>query len=350
MSENTEVKKPKDLDLLNKMKKLPGGLVIIPLVLAVIIATFFPQAYQIGGYVTALFYEGNSCMMGFFLIVCGSAINIKQVGMPLYKGVTLTAMKFIIGIVIGLAVSAICGPEGFLGIAPFVWIAAITNSNSSLYISLSSQFGNATDTGAISILSLNDGPFFTLIALGATGLASIPIDSLIATLVPLLIGFIWGNLDAGFRKACATAQPIVTFFMTISIGAKTDINTIVTAGAAGIILGLISTVLGVVFFFLFNLILPKKERNAMGAAIGTTALNSSMTPAAVGEADPSLAGYVDMATAQCATASVVTLFLCPFLTGFFDRWMQKNEKGIYSPEGWARYKVDSSVQPPIAEA
>ena len=92
MSEqNNEVKKPTDLDLLGKMKKLPGGLVIIPLVLAVLIATFFPQAYQIGGYVTALFYEGNSCMMGFFLIVCGSAINIKQVGMPLYKGVTLTA-------------------------------------------------------------------------------------------------------------------------------------------------------------------------------------------------------------------------------------------------------------------
>ena len=61
MSEqNNEVKKPTDLDLLNKMKKLPGGLVIIPLVLAVLIATFFPQAYQIGGYVTALFYEGLS--------------------------------------------------------------------------------------------------------------------------------------------------------------------------------------------------------------------------------------------------------------------------------------------------
>ena len=42
MSENTEVKKPKDLDLLNKMKKLPGGLVIIPLVIAVLLATFCP--------------------------------------------------------------------------------------------------------------------------------------------------------------------------------------------------------------------------------------------------------------------------------------------------------------------
>lgn len=339
MGENKEVKKPLDLDLLNKMKKLPGGLVIIPLVIAVLLATFVPQAFQIGGYVTALFYEGNAAMMGFFLIVCGSTINIKQVGMPLYKGVALTGLKFVVGVIFGLLVGKICGPAGFLGLTPFVLIAAITNSNGSLYISLSSQFGNATDTGAISVLSLNDGPFFTLVALGATGLASIPFKSLIATLVPILIGFIWGNLDSGFRKTCATAQPIVTFFMTISIGAKTDVKTILTAGASGIVLGLISALTAVIFFFLFNFLLPKKERNAMGAAVGTTALNSAMTPAAVAEADPSMSGYVEMATAQCATASIITLFLCPFIVAFCDKMMRKKQKGIYSEQGWAHDKV-----------
>lgn len=325
--EKTQVQNArKDLDILNKMKNLPGGLVIIPLVIAVVLATFVPQVFQIGGYVTALFYEGNACMMGFFLIVCGSMIDIKQVGMPLYKGVIMTGTKFLLGVIVGLIVGKICGPEGFLGIAPFVLIATITNSNGSLYISLSSQFGNATDTGAISILSLNDGPFFTLIAV----------------LVPLLIGFIWGNLDKGFRDACKTAQPIVTFFMTISIGAKTDIKTILTAGASGIVLGLISAATAVIFFFVINLLLPKKERNAMGAAIGTTALNSAMTPAAVAEADPSMEGMVSMATAQCATASIITLFLCPFITAAFDKWMQKRQKGIYSPEGWAYDKVKAN--------
>ncbi len=340
MGETKEaVKKEMDLDLLNKIKAMPGGLVIVPLVLAVILATICPQVFQIGGYVTALFYDGNSAMMGFFLIICGSAINVRQVGLPLYKGVTLTAMKFALGVAMGMLVGALCGDAGILGLTPFVIIAAITNSNSSLYISLSAQFGNASDTGAISILSLNDGPFFTLIALGATGLASIPLDKLVATLVPLLIGFIWGNVDAGFRKACATAQPIVTFFMTISIGSKTDIKTIITAGASGIVLGLVSAATAVIFFFVFNLILPKKERNAMGAAIGTTALNSAMTPAAVAEADPTMEQYVDMATAQCATASIITLFLCPFIVAFFDNYMRKHKKGIYSPEGWAASQV-----------
>ncbi len=339
MSENTKpAEEKKEFSLLDKIASLPGGLVIVPLVIAVLTATFFPQFFQIGGYVTALFYEGNSCMMGFFLIICGSMIDVKQVGMPLYKGFIMTGSKFLLGVIVGVLVGKICGPAGFLGIAPFVLIAAITNSNGSLYISLSSQFGNATDTGAISILSLNDGPFFTLVALGATGLANIPIKSLIAVIIPLLIGFIWGNVDKKFRATCKTAQPIVTFFMTISIGAKTDVKTILTAGASGIVLGLISAATAVLFFFIINLLLPKKERNAMGAAIGTTALNSAMTPAAVAEADPTYESVTAMATAQCATASIITLFLCPFITAAFDKYMMNKQLGIYSKEGWAYEK------------
>ena len=42
--EKTQVQNArKDLDILNKMKNLPGGLVIIPLVIAVVFATFVPQ-------------------------------------------------------------------------------------------------------------------------------------------------------------------------------------------------------------------------------------------------------------------------------------------------------------------
>jgi 2-keto-3-deoxygluconate permease len=318
----------KDYKILEKMKNMPGGLVIIPLLVAVVISTVFPQFFGIGGFTTGLFKNGQPAMMGLFLILCGSSINIKQVGMPLYKGTVLTGIKFIVGVLLGYIIGKIYGPAGILGLTPMVLIAAITNSNGSLYISLSSQFGDATDTGAISILSLNDGPFFTLIALGATGLANIPFMALVATIVPLLIGFIWGNLDSGFREACKVAQPIVTFFMTIAIGSSTNISTILTAGVSGIALGLISASLGIVFYFLFNLFLKKKDRNAMGAAIGTTALNAAMTPAAVAAADPSFAPYVQMATAQIATASIITLFLIPFLTAYLDKRLKKKQEKV----------------------
>ena len=46
--EKTQVQNArKDLDILNKMKNLPGGLVIIPLVIAVVLATFVPRTRRI---------------------------------------------------------------------------------------------------------------------------------------------------------------------------------------------------------------------------------------------------------------------------------------------------------------
>ena len=59
---------------------------------------------------------------------------------------------------------------------------------------------------------------------------------------------------------------------------------------------------------------------------------------AVAEADPTYEPVTAMATAQCATASIITLFLCPFITAAFDKYMMRNQKGIYSPEGWAYEK------------
>ena len=71
--------------------------------------------------------------------------------------------------------------------------------------------------------------------------------------------------------------------------------------------------------------LRKKDRNAMGAAIGTTALNAAMTPAAIAAADPSFLSSVDIATAQIATASIITLFLCPFLTAYLDKRIRRKK-------------------------
>ncbi len=56
--------------------------------------------------------------------------------------------------------------DGVLGLTTLAVISAVTNSNGSIYLSLMTSYGDETDCATMSLLTLNDGPFFTLIALG----------------------------------------------------------------------------------------------------------------------------------------------------------------------------------------
>ena len=72
----------------------------------------------------------------------------------------------------------------------------------------------------MALLSLNDGPFFTLVAMGASGLANIPILSILAAITPIIVGMILGNLDKSFSDFLAPAGPILIPFVGLTLGAR----------------------------------------------------------------------------------------------------------------------------------
>ncbi|MFV0364592.1 MAG: 2-keto-3-deoxygluconate permease [Suipraeoptans sp.] len=310
--------------IVNLFNKIPGGIMVIPLLVGALLNTFVPGALQIGGFTTGLLKEGTPALMGLFLICCGSSISIKQVGAPLYKGALLTVLKFAIGAGLGWAVSRAFGMDGIFGITPVVLIAVLTNSSGSIYATLAARFGDATDVGAVSVLSINDGPFLTMVALGATGMASIPFMTLLATILPIIIGFVWGNLDEDFKELCGKALPLVIIFLSFVLGSGMSFFTVIEAGLSGILLGLIVLLCsGLLVNLLYGLILRKKT--AVGAAAGTAAGNSVATPAAIAAADPSFAPYADTATAQCSAACVMTAILCPVMVAFLDKIIKKKD-------------------------
>lgn len=324
------------------MQRVPGGLIIVPMFIGILANTFIPDVLEIGGFTSGMFKTGTNCLLGMFLMLNGASIDVKKIGLPLYKGFVLTLMKFVLGVALGLLVAAVFGTAGIFGITPMAIIAAITNSAGGLYLGLAQQYGDESDAGAISILSLNDGPFFTMIAMGTAGMAAIPIDAFIATLIPLFIGIIWGNLDDTFRDLANKALPIITFFMMIPIGAGMSLISLVQGGAAGILLAIVSALTGFVFYFVFQLCLPKKKRNAMGAAIGTTAANATGVPAAIADMDPTWKPYAGAATAQVAVAAIVTAFTAPLITNYLDKRMRRKKLGIYSDEAIAEREAEEA--------
>lgn len=306
------------MSILDTVKKVPGGLMIIPLLLGALFNTFAPDLLEIGGFTTAMFKTGASAILGVFLFCNGAQINVRQAGPSLIKGVGLTAVKFIIGAAIGYLINAIFGEAGFLTITPLAFIAALTNSNGGLYAALAAEYGDSTDVGAVSILSINDGPFLTMVALGSTGIAEIPFIALVATIVPIALGFILGNLDPKIAKFLEPGTTLLIPFFAFPLGAALDFRNLITAGVPGILLGVICAVTTGLGGYLVMKIL-KTKNPGVGWAIGTTAGNAVATPAALLALGVITDAVSTSATGQVTAAIIVTAILAPVFTDFFSK-------------------------------
>ncbi|ADL07424.1 2-keto-3-deoxygluconate permease [Thermosediminibacter oceani] len=315
------------MKILKAINRVPGGLMVVPLLLGAIINTFFPQVLQIGGFTTALFKQGAMPLIALFLLCNGAQITIRQAGVSLGKGVALTAVKFFIGAVLGWFVGKFMGPSGLLGLSSLAIIAAVTNSNGGLYTALASQYGDPTDVGAIAVLSINDGPFLTMVAMGATGLANIPFIALVAVVVPILVGMVLGNLDEDWKNFLEPGQKLLIPFFAFPLGAALDFRTILKAGLPGVLLGLLTVAItGLGGYLTIKYVF--REKKGVGAAIGNTAGNAVATPAALAAADPTLAPLVAAATAQVAASVIITAILCPLLVSYLDKIERGNDNSL----------------------
>lgn len=305
------------------IEKFPGGMMVIPLLLGATVNTFFPKVWEIGGFTADLFTNGTTTLVALFILFAGSTIDLKQAGEPLYKGAVLTALKFIIPVTIGYLINVLVGPWGILGITPLAIIVAGTNSNGALYAALAGEFGDSTDVGAVGLLSLNDGPFLAMIAIGATGLGNIPIMAIISVIIPLIVGMILGNLDSNFRNVFAAGMGAIMPFVGFSLGTGMNLGAVVSAGLSGAILGLgVVFFTGVVIYWIYSLI--RRSPQPMGVAVGTTGGNAVAVPAVIAATDPSFAPYVESATGQVAAAVVITALLIPVLAGYFSKKEKRN--------------------------
>ncbi|GAA4479612.1 2-keto-3-deoxygluconate permease [Enteractinococcus fodinae] len=344
--------------------RIPGAIMIVPLFLGALINSFFPEILDIGSFTTALFRDGLPVLIGLFFLAVGSQINVKAALPSVEKGLVLLLAKYGMAVAAGLSV-AFFTPNGVLfGLLPLAIIAAMSNSNGSLYVALTGQFGNRTDKGAISVLSVNDGPFLTMIAMGVAGLASFPILALFAAIFPMILGFVLGNTSEKAREFLAPGERLIIPFAAFAIGTGIDFEVLLGDAAIGVLLGIATAVLsggaavGALYLWHVARKHPRPTRNLVaGVSEASVAGNAIATPAAVAAIDPSFLEIADAAAAQIAAAVVTTSFVLPFVVAWFAGWQRKrgitpeNEDALYHSDEESAVEADhdgtgsSSVQP-----
>jgi 2-keto-3-deoxygluconate transporter len=305
------------------IERFPGGMMVIPLLWGSLLNTYFPHVLSIGSFSTSLAH-GALPILAVFFVCMGAEIQLKTAPRALKNGAAITLSKLVSGVAIGLLVSYVFKGKPVFGLSGMVIIAAMTNANMGLYAALTKQFGDEVDRGALAVLSILEGPFITMVALGVSGLAKIPFIELLATILPILIGMVLGNLDRNMRSFLKSGGDLLIPFFAFGLGAQINLHAILGAGVSGILLGLITLVFGGIV----NIIASRLAggTGVAGAAVSTTAGNAVATPTALAAVDPHLASLIAVATPQIAASTIVTSLLAPLLTALYAKKFKGRRK------------------------
>src|SRR5690242_11350635 len=312
------------------MEKVPGGLMLIPLLVGAAIHTVAPHAGTFFGSFTGALFTGLAPILGVFYVCLGATLDVKATAYIAKKGGTLLASKIAFAAVVGIVLGRLWGEapvsSGLLaGMSVLAVVAALNDTNGGLYMSLMGQFGRNRDVGAYSVMSLESGPFLTMVTLGIAGLSAFPWQALVGAILPLALGMLLGNLDLAMRRFLAPAVPALVPFLGLTLGLTINLTAVWQAGLLGIGLGLFVVLIGGAVLLLADKLTGGD--GIAGLAAATTAGNAAVVPAIVAQANPVYAPAAQSATVLIAASVVVTAILCPTITMTWARKVLKQPAG-----------------------
>ena len=317
------------------IEKVPGGMMLIPLLIGAIIRTIFPHLADNAIFKSSFtggLFMGTLPLLAVFFMAVGANMKIQAAGYVVKKGLSMWAGKVLFAALIGLVIRFTVPDQNhmFLGLSALAIIAAFTDTNGGMFMALISQYGKQDDIAAYSIMSLESGPFFTMAILGVAGLASFPIMAFVLVLVPMVVGMILGNLDEDMRTFLGKAQDTMIPMFALSLGFGINLKEVLAAGAGGIILGLAVIVLTGILLWLLDKVTG--GNGVTGIAAATTAGNASAVPVAVAASFVGYKSIAAVATTQVAASVIVTAILVPVITGWFARRAQRAHPQVMAGE------------------
>jgi 2-keto-3-deoxygluconate permease len=302
------------------VNRVPGGMMVVPLFIGMVINTFFPDLLKIGGFTQALTGVGYPTVLGMYLFTVGTKMTVRTAPRMLLRGFGILTSKVAIATLFALAVAKFFDGS-VIGLSTLAVMVAMSDTNGGMFLALTSVMGDKEDSGTYVVQSIETGPFLTMLIFVGTGLAVIPWLTMVSVIAPIFAGAILGNLDEDIKTFFASHEPIIVPFMAFTLGQTINLKSVVTAGLPGIVLGV--TVLIVTGFVCILADRLFGGTGIAGAAASSTAGNSATVPQAVAMADTSYAPVASAATVQVAASVIVTAILTPLLTSWWYKRVLK---------------------------
>jgi 2-keto-3-deoxygluconate permease len=307
------------------VEKVPGGLMLVPLLLGAVCKTFSPGAGAYFGSFTNGLITGTVPILAVWFFCMGATINIRAAGVVLRKSGTLVVTKTIVAWLATIAAAHFLPPGGITtGVLAGMSVLAITTSmdmtNGGLYAAVMQQYGTKEEAAAYVLTSIESGPLVSMLILGASGVATFEPRLFVGAVLPFLVGCLLGNLDVDLRKFFGQCAHALIPFFGFALGNGLDLHVILQAGPAGILLSLFVIVVTGIPLMLADKFIGGGNGTA-GLAASSTAGAAIANPLLIGEMIPSFKPLVPAATVLVATSCLVTAIVVPILTAAWFRYM-----------------------------
>jgi 2-keto-3-deoxygluconate permease len=305
------------------IERVPGGMMMLPLLLGAVIHTLYPTAGKALGSFTDGLLSGAFPILAVVMVCMGANIDFTAVPKVVKKGGALLGAKLVCGVGMGLLAAHFI-PSGLVeggalaGLSTLAIVASVNDTNGGLYMALMGQYGDKEELAAYSVMSMESGPFFTMLTLGLAGVASFPWQTFVGAILPLCFGMLLGNLDEDFRALFKGVVPALIPFFAFALGNTLDLRNVWMAGFLGITLGV--TVVAVTGIALIIADRLTGGKGIAGIAAATTAGNAAAVPAVISSIDHSYGRIAPTATMLIATSVVVTAILAPIATALYAKW------------------------------
>lgn len=299
--------------MFNAIKKVPAGLLLIPMLISALLNTFAPGLFNIGGVSEAFFTSaGTNYIIGAISFCSGAGIDFKEIVPIIKKYGTLMLVKTIICVTIGTLYIRFFGLSGIWGISAVALIAVICSTNPSLFIALVSDYGKTFDKGAFGFIGLFCVPAYPIFVYSISRAAEINWMPILSTFLPVLAGIIIGNMDKNSAKLFAPAVAPMIPFMGWIFGASVNIFDAFRSALTGSILVIVFYAALIPFMFMTEKYVLKDDGLATFAVSSVAGMSVSV-PAVLLATNPEVTEFVGSATAQIAFTVVITSIITPYL-------------------------------------
>ena len=311
------------MNIKKTIDKIPGGLMLVPLILGALCKTFYPEAGKYFGSFTNGLVSGTVPILAVWFFCMGATIDLRATGTVLRKSGNLVVVKTLVAWVATYAAAQFLPLEGvqsglFAGFSALAICAAMDMTNGGLYAAVMQQYGSKEEAGAFVLMSIESGPLVSMFILGAAGVATFEPHLFVGAVLPFLVGFLLGNLDKDLKEFFGKCVHTLIPFFGFALGNGIDLHVIAQTGLGGILLGII-----VIFITGIPLMLADK---VIGGGNGTAGLAASSTagaavanPMIIAEMVPAFKPAAATATSLVAAACLTTAILVPILTGIWAK-------------------------------